>query len=150
MKRSIKILLAVLILFIVIQLIPRERNESGNVGNDITKVYQVPDNVQAIFKRSCYDCHSNHTNYPWYAQIQPFRYLLDNHIKEGKAELNFNDFGTYSKRKQRSKLRAIGNSMTEGTMPISSYLFLHHDARLSSQDKSLVITWSIKMNDAIN
>ena len=150
MKRSIKILLALFILFIVMQFIPRERNEIGNVVNDITKIYKVPGNVQAIFKRSCYDCHSNHTNYPWYAKIQPLRYMLDSHIKDGKAELNFNDFGTYSKRKQRSKLRAIGNSLTEGTMPISSYLFIHRNARLSITDKSLIQNWASKMNDTSN
>ena len=148
MKRSIKILLAVFILFMVIQLIPRERNESGIVVNDITKTYLVPGNVQAIFKRSCYDCHSNYTSYPWYASIQPFRYMLDDHIQEGKAELNFNEFKTYSKRKQRSKLRAISNSLKEGTMPLASYLFIHHDARLSASDMLLIINWTSKMNDA--
>lgn len=150
MKRSIKILLAIVILFIVIQLIPRDRNESGNVMNDITKTYPVPGNIQAIFKNSCYDCHSNHTNYPWYASIQPLRYMLDSHIKEGKADLNFNEFGTYSKRKQKSKLWAIGNSLKEGTMPIASYLFIHHDARLSATDQSLIINWTSKMNDTSN
>ncbi|MDB5154295.1 MAG: Cytochrome [Mucilaginibacter sp.] len=131
-------MLAIVVLFIVIQLIPRQQNHRRNVVSDITKIYQVPGNVQAIFKNSCYDCHSNRTNYPWYAQIQPFRYILDSHIKEGKADLNFNDFGTYSKRKQKSKLRAIANSLTEGTMPLSSYLFIHHDAMLSTKDKSLI------------
>jgi hypothetical protein len=150
MKRSIKVLLAIVVLFLVIQLIPREQNDSKNVVSDITKIYQVPGNVQAIFKNSCYDCHSNRTNYPWYAQIQPFRYILDSHIKEGKAELNFNDFGTYSKRKQRSKLRGIANSLTEGTMPLYSYLFIHHDATLSTKDKSLIQNWVSKMNDASN
>ncbi len=143
-------MLAIVVLFIVIQLIPGQQNDSRNVVSDITKIYQVPGNVQAIFKNSCYDCHSNRTNYPWYAQIQPFRYILDSHIKEGKADLNFNDFGTYSKRKQKSKLRAIANSLTEGTMPLSSYLFIHHDAMLSTKDKSLIQNWISKMNDASN
>jgi hypothetical protein len=152
MKRRIKILLVILVIvFIAIQFMPRDRNESGQKAvNDITDAYAVPSNVQAIFKNSCYDCHSNNSSYPWYAQIQPFRYILDSHIKEGKAELNFNDFGTYSKRKQRSKLRGIANSLTEGTMPLSSYLFIHHDATLSTKDKSLIQHWVSKMNDASN
>jgi hypothetical protein len=142
MKRSVKILLGIIILFIVIQFIPRDHNKSTQVQvNDITTVYRVPDNVQAIFKNSCYDCHSNNTDYPLYARIQPIRFMMDGHVKQGKEELNFNEFGTYSKRKQSHKLRAIANSMTEGTMPLSSYLFIHHKAGLTPTEKTVIIDW---------
>ena len=128
MKHIIKIVLAVvIILFIAIQFIPRDQNKSEKVSvNDLTKVYQVPGNVQAIFKNSCYDCHSNNTDYPWYARVQPIRTIVDGHVRQGKVDLNFNEFGTYSERKKRHKLEAIGNSITENTMPIPSYLFIHH------------------------
>ncbi len=150
MKRSIKILLVVIILFIAIQFIPRDYNNSILIGvNDITKLYPVPGNVQAIFKNSCYDCHSNNTNYPFYARIQPIRFMMDGHVKQGKEELNFNEFGTYSKRKQSHKLRAIANSMTEGTMPLSSYLFIHRKAGLTAMERTVIIAW-VRKTDTSN
>lgn len=143
MKRKIRILLLVLIiLFIAAQFVPKFTNDSAKIAtNDITRVYLLPDNVQAIFKKSCYDCHSNRTNYPWYSNIQPIRYVLDSHVQQGKADLNFNEFGAYSERKKRSKLRAIGNSLKDETMPISSYLFIHRYAKLTSQDKAIILNW---------
>lgn len=143
MKRIIKIAGIVLaFFFMVIQFIPRNHND-GVAGpvDGITKVYPVPENIGAILKKSCYDCHSNHTNYPWYAPIQPFRYVLDSHIKAGKADLNFDEFGNYTPRKQRSRLRAIGESLDEGSMPLSSYTIIHRDAVLSKEDKQLLADW---------
>lgn len=149
MKRALKITLVVIgILFMVVQLIPRDHNESGSVQpNDPTKVFPVPANVGAILKKSCYDCHSNHTNYPWYAQIQPFRYMLDGHIRGGKAELNFDEFGSYTARKQRSKLRAIAESLDEGSMPLSSYTLIHRNAILSKEDKLTLANWLKVINN---
>jgi cbb3-type cytochrome oxidase cytochrome c subunit len=143
MKRIIKIIGVVLVtIFIMIQFIPRDHNENRTKPvNDIAKVYPVPGNADAILKRSCYDCHSNHTNYPWYAQVQPFRYMLDGHIRGGKAELNFDEFGTYSSRKQRSRLRAIGESLDEDSMPLPSYTMIHRSAMLSKEDKLQLANW---------
>jgi hypothetical protein len=94
MSRIKKILLAALIVFIAIQFIRPARNECGQPSpTDISKIDSVPGNVQTILKTYCYDCHSNHTNYPWYSNIQPAGWWLASHIKEGKAELNFSEFG---------------------------------------------------------
>lgn len=149
MRSIIKVLLAVLVIFLFsIQFIRPERNESSQAAvNSMNKVYRIPVTVQSVFKRSCYDCHSNNTNYPWYAEIQPVRYFLDNHIIEGRKELNFDEFGTYSVRKRRNKLRAIANSLQEKEMPVSSYLIIHHQARLSQKESDAIIAW-IKTVDA--
>lgn len=151
MKRVIKIVFAVLfILFVAIQFIPRDHNQSVGIQvNDVTKIYPVSAKVNAILKSSCYDCHSNNTSYPFYASIQPMRYLMDGHVRKGKKELNFNDFETYSFRKQRSKLRAIVESLEEGSMPLSSYTFIHRNAILSKEDKALLINWVKLTNDSL-
>ena len=143
MKRSIKITGFVLvILFITIQFLPRDRNElAAKPLNGIAKIYVVPDDVGAILKRSCYDCHSNHTDYPWYAQLQPIRLILDDHIRGGKAELNFDEFGNYTARKRRSRLRAISQSLDERSMPLSSYTLIHRNAILSKEDKLTLANW---------
>ena len=121
MGRIKKILLGILVAIIAIQFIQPARNKSARVlPTDVSKIYNVPENVQAILKRSCYDCHSNNTIYPWYSWIQPAGWWLASHIKRGKEELNFSEFGTYSSRKQGRKLFSITKSVEDGTMPLPS------------------------------
>ncbi len=144
-----KILLVLLLVFIAMQFIRPARN-IGQVGKaDIANRLMVPGSVEGILKTSCYDCHSNKTRYPWYANIQPMGWVLANHIKDGKDDLNFNEFGTYTKRRQLSKLKAIGSSVKEGTMPLPSYTLLHQDAILSKEEKTLVTDWATKTRDSL-
>ena len=151
MKLYKKILLALLIVFIAIQFIQPAHNISGQVlPTDITKTVNVPDKVLDIFKNACYDCHSNNTRYPWYVHIQPMGWMMARHIKNGKDNLNFNDFGSYSKRKQANKLRSIETSIKEGTMPLSSYVSMHTDARLSAEDKKLFTDWVSVAKDSLS
>jgi len=151
MKFYKKILLALLMVFIAIQFIQPAHNISGQVlPTDITKTVNVPDKVLDIFKNACYDCHSNNTHYPWYVYIQPMGWMMARHIKNGKDNLNFNDFGSYSKRKQANKLRAIETSIKEGTMPLSSYVIMHTDARLSAEGKKLITDWVSVAKDSLS
>lgn len=142
--RWVKIGLYVLIsILIAIQIFQPVRNHNVQASNSgIDKVINIPDNIQAILKESCYDCHSNNTRYPWYANIQPGALWMASHIKEGKAELNFDEFGDYSKRRQNSKLKSIANSVEDETMPIPSYLLIHKKAALSKADQNLIKAWS--------
>jgi cytochrome c553 len=99
-----KILLALLLVFIALQFVRPARNISVTVQNaDMITQFKTPANVAGVLKTSCYDCHSNNTRYPWYANIQPVGGLLAYHLKDGKEELNFNEFTSYSKRRQLSK-----------------------------------------------
>ena len=150
MNRVKIFLLVILIAFIAIQFIQPARNKSGQVlPTDITKVYSIPGQVQTVLKNACYDCHSNNTNYPWYASIQPVGWILARHIKNGKAELNFNEFGSYSMRKQKNKLNSIANSLKDGTMPLSSYTLIHKNARLTKDENALIINWANNTMDSL-
>ena len=145
-----KILLALPGVFIVIQFIQPAHNKSEKMlETDITKTINVPDKVLDVFKNSCYDCHSNNTRYPWYVNIQPMGWIMANHIKEGKENFNFSEFGTYSKRKQANKLRAIAETIKDGSMPISSYTIMHTDAKLSTENKKLITEWVSKTKDSM-
>ena len=124
MRKSIrKILIIGLIIFLLMQLYQPSRNkDNGEVlPSHITKLYNVPDSVKIIFANSCYDCHSNNTRYPWYSYIQPARLFMERHISKGKRELNFSEFGNYSKRRQESKLESIIKQVGDGEMPLASY-----------------------------
>jgi hypothetical protein len=116
MSKAKKILLALLLVFIAMHFVRPARNSSNAVQTaDMVQQFNTPANVAGILKTSCYDCHSNNTRYPWYANVQPMGWLLADHIKDGKEELNFNEFTTYSHRRQLSKLKSIQNSIKDGS-----------------------------------
>jgi hypothetical protein len=97
--------LVLLIVLVGLQLFPTRTNQSKDVSStDFLLTYKVPENIGNILQTSCYNCHSNNTEYPWYSKVQPIGLLLESHINEGKIELNFSEFGSYSIRKQISKL----------------------------------------------
>ena len=141
-----------LIIFLLMQLYQPTRNESfeQDITGNFTKVYNVPKNVEIILRTSCYDCHSNNTYYPWYSYIQPARFFMERHIKEGKEELNFNEFGNYSKRRQNSKLKAISKEIESNEMPLSSYTLIHKNAILTASQKKKVLDWINKIEDSIS
>ena len=144
MKKIIKKILFIgLIIFLLMQLCQPARNESFELDTNanFTKVYNVPKNVEAILRTSCYDCHSNNTNYPWHSYIQPVRLLMESHIKKGKKDLNFSEFGNYSKRKQANKLDRIIKQIKSNEMPLASYTLIHKKATLTATQKREVIDW---------
>jgi hypothetical protein len=151
MNRIKRIVFVFLSLFIGIQLIQPARNKSGQVlPIDFTKVYEVPSQVQTILQNTCYDCHSSNTRYPWYSSTQPIAWIMASHIKNGKEQLNFSVFGSYSLRRQISKLKDIANQVKADAMPISSYKMMHRSANLTREDKALIENWMNKMADSIS
>jgi hypothetical protein len=144
--------LIVLAALIIIQFFQTEKNIDTSetaMANDITKVYAVPANVLKVLQNSCYDCHSNNTDYPWYDNIQPVSWWLHHHIEEGKRELNFNEFSTYRIRRQYKKMEEIIHEVKENKMPLSSYTLLHKEAVLNSESKSILINWAQAVMDTI-
>ena len=143
--------MALLIVFIAIQFVQPARNKNGLVEPvDVTKAVSVPENVKMILQTACYDCHSNNTNYPWYTYVQPVGWILNNHIINGKKELNFSDFGSYPIRRQQSKLKAIADQIKDGEMPLYSYTIIHKNARLSKEQKALLTDWAQKAKDSLD
>ncbi|WP_431292691.1 heme-binding domain-containing protein [Pedobacter sp. P26] len=135
----------------LMQILQPARNKSAQaMPQDISTLVPMPDDVQGILKKSCYDCHSNNTEYPWYAYVQPLHWYLNSHIRSGKEELNFNEFAGYTLRRRQNKLRAIENSLKDGTMPLSSYSLIHRNAILDPREKSILIKWVQNSRDSLN
>jgi hypothetical protein len=150
MRLAKKMGIVILTIFIAIQFIQPARNKSGQVlPTDISKTVVVSAPVDAILKTACYDCHSNNTNYPWYASVQPFGWILNRHIRKGKAELNFSEFGSYPVRRKQSKLKSIASQVNDNEMPLGSYTWMHKKARLSLEEKKMVIEWASKAMEKI-
>ena len=147
-KRIKKIAWFGLIIFLLMQCYQPARNIGYEqyFSSNFTEVYKVPKNVETTLRISCYDCHSNNTDYPWYSYIQPIRFFMDGHINEGKKELNFNEYGNYSKRKQETKLDRIEKQIKKDEMPLSSYTLLHRNAILTTTQKEDIINWINTLN----
>jgi hypothetical protein len=138
-----KILLFLLIALVVIQFIHPKRNKSEGVQpNYIGNIYPVPDQVKSILTVACLDCHSNNTRYPWYSIFQPIDWWTTRHIKNGKKELNLDEFTNRSLRYQYHKLEEITELVKEKGMPLDSYTWTHKDARLTPAERSTLTTWA--------
>ena len=150
MSLSRKILLVLAATLIVIQFFPARKNEPAvPPARGIEEVFPVPTDVAGLLRISCYDCHSNSTRYPWYASIQPVGWWLSGHIEDGRNELNFEEFGSYELRRQERKFKEMEEMVTEDEMPLASYTFIHRDAALSSEQKSLLVAWTKAMRDSL-
>ncbi len=132
-----------LIALIIIQFFPIDENKAQDPdpADDFTTLYDVPPKIQESLKVSCYDCHSNNTTYLWYDKIQPVAWYIQSHIDEGKDELNFDEFGKYSAKRKGHKIEKIPEEVEEGKMPLTTYTFLHADARLTDAQREEMVNW---------
>ena len=116
---------------------------------DFLLVNNPPKNIRTLLQQSCYDCHSNNTEYPWYDKIQPISWFLAHHITDGKEELNFNEWDTFSNRRKNSKIKSIISQIEDDAMPLSSYTIFHGDAKFSKIEKKEVIQWLTQLRENI-
>ena len=145
-----KIFLILLAILVIIQFIRPARNISSTRSvNDISKHYEVPDTVKRMMEVSCNDCHTNNTTYPWYTNIQPVGWWMQWHVNDGKRHVNYEEFASYTPKRQHKKLEETAEMIKEGEMPLGSYLWIHHDAKLSDAQKELLINWATQLKDSI-
>jgi hypothetical protein len=144
MKKALKIIAMIVVLgFIIIQFFRPDFNNPPVIqGEALEATGQIPENVKAILSRSCADCHSNETKYPWYSSIQPGAWFLKDHIDEGRRELNLSVWKTYEPRRQRKKLSEICEQVRAREMPLPSYLWIHWDSKMSDEDIQTLCEWT--------
>ena len=140
-RRRIYLVLAVTALILIQFIRPEKNMGEPDTETDLIQVSQVPDTLARVFLNSCYDCHSNHTRYPWYSNVAPFSWYMDRHVKEGKAHLNFSSWGIMDKAKKITQLDQICEEITDGAMPLNSYLLIHRSSKLSLQDIRAICEW---------
>jgi hypothetical protein len=146
-----KILMALLIAVVLIQFLRPVKNINTTVSaQDINQLYPVPDSVMQILVKACYDCHSDNTRYPWYFNMQPVAWWMNDHITDAKRELNFSEFGKRPLAKQAKKLKKSAKEIQEGTMPLDSYTWIHKDAILTEAEKQLLINWANNLSQQIS
>ena len=129
--------------FLLIQLFGPEKNlGERDTSDDFIPVSGIPDTLAVIFTHSCYDCHSNRTEYPWYGNLAPSSWLMDNHVREGKSHLNFSSWGILDRAERISQLNRICEECTDGSMPLRSYLLMHRTAGLRPAEIEAICEWA--------
>jgi Haem-binding domain len=137
-----KTLLGVGIIFLSLQFIRPVKNQAaGPDPRDILVQHPAPPAVKELLQNACYDCHSNTTRYPWYAEIQPLSSWLSLHIIQGKEKLNFSTFFDYKPKRADLRLEACIDAITAHEMPLPSYRLAHPDARLTPAQIQLLTDW---------
>lgn len=137
MKNTLYIILAV---FIGLQFIPAT---IINPQTDPTLEISAEPEVMAIFKRSCYDCHSNNANIPWYQSIAPASFFVKNHVDLGRKWLNFSTWENYTQEEKDKRLKGIFRTVY-AAMPLSSYVLLHKEAKLTKEEIQRIREWTGK------
>ena len=141
MSRPRKILLsggAVLVAtFALLQLRPVERTNPPVISD-----VGAPAEVDTILRRSCYDCHSHETRWPWYSHVAPMAWFVADHVEHARSDLNFSNWPAFDFQAQRHAFDDIRHQLETGKMPLASYLILHPSARLSEEDRALLLRWA--------
>lgn len=141
MKKKI-VLIVVIVLLVCIQFIRIDQSVPyTNPRSEYFVVASVPPAVQSIMKESCFDCHSNHTTYPWYANVAPVSWMLKNHINEGREHINFSEWGNYNTDDRYKMLEECLEEIEDNKMPLRPYVLMHPQAKLSSEEKETLRQW---------
>ncbi|GMU59903.1 MAG: hypothetical protein AMXMBFR34_16660 [Myxococcaceae bacterium] len=137
MKLRTKIALGVAFVLVALQVVPVAR-----ANPPVTGEIQAPDEVKGVLKRACWDCHSNETVWPWYARVAPVSFVVAHHVKDGRRHLNFSEWAGYSAERKAKKLEECGKEVSEGKMPMTSYVLLHPEAQLTDAEKKSLAAWA--------
>ncbi|HEY6437566.1 MAG TPA: heme-binding domain-containing protein, partial [Ignavibacteriaceae bacterium] len=137
-----KILIAVAIIVVGIQFIPVDRTNPP-----VTQEIDAPSNVLSILKTSCYDCHSNETEWPWYSYVAPVSFLVVSDVHNGRKRVNFSEWDKYDDKKREKKMDAMLEDVEEGKMPLPKYLITHPDAELNSEKIRAIKDWVTNNNN---
>lgn len=121
---------------------PARTNPAVDQTQTIQAHLQVPPNVGAILDRSCQDCHSNTTRWPWYSNVAPVSWWVIDHVNDGRRHLNLSEWGRYDKRRAGKKLEEICDEVSSGSMPLPSYTRVHWSAKLSPGDSQILCEWA--------
>ncbi len=131
-----KILIVLIVLFIGIQFIPVNRSNPP-----ITEEINAPSNIKAILRNSCYDCHSNSTEWPWYSYIAPVSFLVTGDVTEGRQHLNFSEWDMYDKEKREKIFEEMIEEIERGKMPLPMYTITHPDAKINPLKTKTLQDW---------
>lgn len=150
MNKILKVIvLIVIVAFIVVQFFQPEKNSAELTSNHLFQNEKVPADVMNTLKNACMDCHSDQTHYLWYHKISPVSWMIYEHIKDGKKELNFSTWGEQDAYDKFGAFEDISKEVERKTMPLKSYTFMHSKARLSDEERKTLVDWAKSRSEQI-
>ena len=145
-----KVLIIIVVLLVAIQFFTIDKtNPPADMDKDFITLINPPSTLGNIIKSSCYDCHSNHTKYPWYSNVAPVSWILKQHVDDGRKHLNFSTWGENDKSKQDHKLEECIDMIKSDEMPLQGYVMLHGEAEINHEQKMLIISWFSELRDSL-
>ena len=103
---------------------------------------KLPAEITSIFKRSCMDCHSSQTTWPWYSYVAPVSWLVERDVRRGRDHMNFSQWQQYTFQQREKLLADVASAVKNGEMPLRQYTFIHRQARLTDAERDLVYQWA--------
>jgi hypothetical protein len=145
-----KILLGLILVVLGLQFIRPEKNLAPTPGkNDLFVQHPAPAEVKRLVEIACYDCHSDNTRYPLYAEIQPLGWWIAAHTRDGKRELNLSAFGELSAKRKGSRIEAMVDALQSHSMPLKSYTLIHRDAIFTEAQTKQIVEWLEALRDKV-
>jgi len=151
LKSKKKLIVLILVaIFILLQFFPiKKPSVTIDNPNDLIKTKTIPKNIAFLLKNACYDCHSNESRFPWYANVAPTKWMVYNHIKKARKKLNFSEWEILSTDDKADVLDDISSIVLEGEMPIKGYTIMHTEANLSETERETIASWADDLLDSL-
>ncbi len=135
--------LAIAVLLIAAQLVPvRHNNPPVESAQTLFAVEKVPPGVQSALRRSCQNCHSNQTAWPWYSCVAPTSWMVASDVHRARKAMNLSEWGSYSAKRKEERLEEICEQITNGDMPDPKYVLVHRSARITPEERNAVCKWT--------
>ena len=145
-----KIGIFIIVIIVLLQFFPVQKPEVVFENpNDFIVNVSVPENISTKLKAACYDCHSNESKFPWYAQVAPSKWMVFKHINEGRNELNFSNWNILNKDDKVEILDDISTVLMDDEMPLKNYILLHPEAKLTEDEKEIIINWTDELLETL-
>lgn len=144
MKQKIKkYLLWALLAFIVVAQFFRidKTNPESDPAKDFIALNNPPAHLATLIKDACYDCHSYHSEYPWYTNIAPVSWWIKGHINDARKHLNFSEWGAYDAKRVDHKLEECVELVGDGSMPLKSFVWMHKEAKMTNAQRKEMADW---------
>ena len=142
MRLGAKVGIAAAVVFAGLQAIPVDRsNPAVDQSRTIFATEALPAKVETVLRRSCADCHSNQTRWPWYSYVAPTSWIVAHDVHAARRQMNFSEWAGYSERKREERLNGICEQVVNGDMPEGKYALIHRRARVTEDERAAICQW---------
>jgi hypothetical protein len=140
LKRAALVIVAGLVVAQALR--PARTNPAEDPARTLEAIAHPPPSVQAVLDRSCRDCHTNRTVWPWYTNVAPISWFVVGHVNEGRHDLSFSNWAAFAPALRAKRLAQMCDLVQRGEMPLTTYLLLHRDARVSDDERQAICDWT--------